>query len=61
MKIKILFYSLKAFVPKPFMLQQHNRNSGVKLPNCYSHAKFENFLPAIYRDILHLINVIYYS
>ena len=43
------------------MLQQHNRNSGVKLPNCYSHAKFEKFLPAIYRDIHHLINVIYYS
>ena len=43
------------------MLQQHNRNSGVKLLNCYSHAKFEKFLPAIYRDIHHLINVIYYS
>ena len=26
------------------MLQQHNRNSGVKLPNCYSHAKCEKFL-----------------
>ena len=23
-------------------------NSGVKLPNCYSHAKFEKFLPAIF-------------
>ena len=43
------------------MLQQHNRNSGVKLPSCYSHAKFEKFLPAMYRDIHHLINVIYYS
>ena len=43
------------------MLQQHNINSGVKLPNCYSHAKFENFLPAIYTDVHHLINVIYYS
>ena len=45
MKIKI-FYSLKAFIPKPFMLQQHNKNSGVKLPNCYSHATCETFLPA---------------
>ena len=62
MKIKIsIFYSLKAFFPKPFMLQQHNRNSGVKLPNCYSHAKFEKFLPAIYIDIHHFINVIFYS
>ena len=60
-KLRYLFYSLKAFIPKSFMLQQHNRNSGVKLPNCYSHAKFEKFLPAIYRDIHHLINVIYYS
>ena len=39
------------------MLQQHNRNSGVKLPNCYSHAKFEKFLPTIYRGIHHLTNV----
>ena len=51
MKIKIYILQFKAFIPKPFMLQQHNRNSGVKLPNCYSHAKFEKFLPAIYRDI----------
>ena len=62
MKIKIsLFYSLKAIIPKRFMLQQHNRNSGVKLPNCYSHSKCEKFVPAIDRDIHHLINVIYYS
>ena len=65
MKIKIFilqFMQLQQHNKKPFMqLQQHNRNSGVKLPNCYSHAKFENFLPAIYRDIHHLINVIYYS
>ena len=47
MKIKILQF--KTFIPKSFMLHQHNRNSGVKLPiaNCYSHAKFEKFLPAI--------------
>ena len=61
MKIKISICSLKAFIPKPSMLQQHNRSSGVKLQNCYSHAKFEKFLPAIYRDIHHLINVIYYT
>ena len=61
MKIRYLFYSLKAFIPKPFTWQQHNRNSGVKLPNCYSYAKFEKCLAAIYGDIHHLINVIYYS
>ena len=61
MKIKIFILQLIAFIPKPFMLQQNNRNSGVNLPNCYSHAKFEKFLPAIYRDIHHLINEICYS
>ena len=62
MKIKIyILRSLKAFIQKPFMLQQHITTSGVKLPNCYSHAKFEKFLPTIYKDIRHLINVIYYS
>ena len=61
MKLIYLFYSPKAFISKPFMLQQHIRNSGLKLPNCYSHAKSKNFLPAIYRDIHYLINVIYYS
>ena len=28
-KLRYSFHSLKAFIPKPFMLQQHNRNSGV--------------------------------
>ena len=56
MKIKIFILQFKSFFfPKPFMLQQHNMNSGVKLPNCYSRAKFEKFLPAIYRDIHHFI------
>ena len=51
MKIKIfILRSLKAFIPKPFMLQQHITTSGVKLPNWYSHAKFEKFLPTIFKD-----------
>ena len=29
MKIKICILQLKAFIPKPFMLQQHDRNSSV--------------------------------
>ena len=63
MKIKISILQFKNFYLKTVHLQQHmyNRNSGVKLPNCYSHAKYEKFLPAIYGDIHHLINVIYYS
>ena len=40
-ELRYLFYSLKAFIPKPFMLQQHSWNGGVKLSNCYSHVKFE--------------------
>ena len=62
MKIKILISQFKSFYSKTVhVATTQYRNSGVKLPNCYSHAKFEKFLPAIYRDIHHLINVNYYS
>ena len=61
MKIKIFILQFESFYSKTVHVAKHNRNSGVKLLNCYSHAKFEKFLPAIYRDIHHLINVIYYS
>ena len=61
MKIKIFMLQFKSFYSKTVHVATHNRNSGVKLPNCYSHANVEKFLPAIYRDIHHLINVIYYS
>ena len=41
--------------------QQQGVNSGVRLPNHNTNAKFERVLSDIYRDIHRFKNVIYYS
>ena len=53
LELKSLSYSLEATIP-------NNRNNGVQLSNCYTHAKSERVRLVIFRDIHYFINVIYW-
>ena len=56
----LFFFKPKTFASKQSLWQQQGMNSGVRLPNHYSHAKLQNFLPMASKDFYHFLNIIYY-
>ena len=61
-EIKIfLFFRYKTFASEQSPWQQQGVISIVHFPNHYIRANLEKVLPITFRDIHHVINIIYYS
>ena len=62
MKIKIFVLRFKCYYnSKTNHVVNKQCEYGMYVTNSYIHVKFERVLLDIYRDILHFINLIYYS
>ena len=55
----LVFFKFKAFASERSPWQQHDVNSDVHLPNHYTHAKLENFLPITSKNTNHFQNVFF--
>ena len=59
--IIFLFFKYKTFASERSTWKNHGVNSGMRLPNHYTHANLEMVLCISSKDIHYFIFIVYYS